>query len=66
MTINYGIARLQTAIKRFPVVKILVVGDVMMDEFIWGNVTRISPEAAGAGGGCGLRNQAIGRGGQCH
>lgn len=25
--------------------KILVVGDVMLDKFIWGNVTRISPEA---------------------
>lgn len=45
MAINYDIARLQAAIKRFPEVKILVVGDVMMDEFIWGNVTRISPEA---------------------
>lgn len=25
--------------------KILVVGDVMLDQFIWGNVSRISPEA---------------------
>lgn len=25
--------------------RILVVGDVMLDQFIWGNVTRISPEA---------------------
>src|SRR2546427_2862826 len=24
---------------------IVVLGDVMLDEFIWGNVTRISPEA---------------------
>jgi len=25
--------------------KILILGDVMLDEYIWGNVTRISPEA---------------------
>jgi len=25
--------------------KILIVGDVMVDEYLWGNVTRISPEA---------------------
>ena len=25
--------------------KIVVLGDVMLDEFIWGDVTRISPEA---------------------
>jgi D-beta-D-heptose 7-phosphate kinase/D-beta-D-heptose 1-phosphate adenosyltransferase len=32
-------------IKRFSGVKILVVGDIMLDRFIWGKVTRISPEA---------------------
>ncbi len=25
--------------------KIVVLGDLMLDEFIWGDVTRISPEA---------------------
>src|ERR1041385_2127375 len=25
---------------------VLVLGDVMLDEFVWGDVTRISPEAA--------------------
>src|ERR1051325_3254244 len=25
--------------------KVLVIGDVMLDQFIWGNVARISPEA---------------------
>jgi D-beta-D-heptose 7-phosphate kinase/D-beta-D-heptose 1-phosphate adenosyltransferase len=25
--------------------KIVVLGDVMLDEFVWGEVTRISPEA---------------------
>lgn len=32
-------------IGRFPSVRILVVGDIMLDEYIWGNVKRISPEA---------------------
>jgi rfaE bifunctional protein kinase chain/domain len=32
-------------LKRFPKVSILVVGDIMMDRFIWGKVSRISPEA---------------------
>lgn len=30
---------------RFRDCPILVVGDLMLDEFVWGNVTRISPEA---------------------
>lgn len=30
---------------RFAGKRVLVVGDVMLDEFIWGNVRRISPEA---------------------
>src|SRR2546427_12902235 len=34
--------RLLAAAKR---ARILVVGDVMLDQFIWGNVSRISPEA---------------------
>ena len=25
--------------------KIVILGDVMLDEFVWGEVTRISPEA---------------------
>jgi D-beta-D-heptose 7-phosphate kinase/D-beta-D-heptose 1-phosphate adenosyltransferase len=30
---------------RFPALKLLVVGDIMLDEFVWGRVKRISPEA---------------------
>jgi D-beta-D-heptose 7-phosphate kinase/D-beta-D-heptose 1-phosphate adenosyltransferase len=30
---------------RFPSQAVLVVGDVMLDRFVWGEVTRISPEA---------------------
>ena len=32
-------------IDNFPRSKVLVVGDLMVDQFIWGNVSRISPEA---------------------
>jgi rfaE bifunctional protein kinase chain/domain len=32
-------------IERFPACRLLVVGDIMLDEYIWGNVGRISPEA---------------------
>jgi D-beta-D-heptose 7-phosphate kinase/D-beta-D-heptose 1-phosphate adenosyltransferase len=37
--------RLQVLLQRFPKQRILVVGDVMLDHFIWGKVSRISPEA---------------------
>ncbi|MBI5341951.1 MAG: D-glycero-beta-D-manno-heptose-7-phosphate kinase [Deltaproteobacteria bacterium] len=32
-------------LEKFPAVRILVVGDIMLDEYIWGSVKRISPEA---------------------
>jgi rfaE bifunctional protein kinase chain/domain len=32
-------------ISKFKDVRILVIGDLMVDEYIWGNVSRISPEA---------------------
>lgn len=37
--------RLIQAIARFPRQRILVIGDLMLDTFIWGQVRRISPEA---------------------
>ena len=37
--------RLAEILGAFPRCKILVVGDLMLDEFLWGKVTRISPEA---------------------
>jgi D-beta-D-heptose 7-phosphate kinase/D-beta-D-heptose 1-phosphate adenosyltransferase len=37
--------RLSEAIGRFSQAKVLVLGDVMLDRFIWGAVRRISPEA---------------------
>lgn len=36
---------LKKIIRRFPRAKILVLGDLILDEYIWGNVHRISPEA---------------------
>lgn len=37
--------RLRKIIPKFSSVKILVIGDLILDEFIWGEVSRISPEA---------------------
>ncbi len=36
---------LKKVISRFPKARVLVVGDLILDEYIWGNVDRISPEA---------------------
>lgn len=36
---------LQQAIKKFSTVNVLVIGDIIVDHFIWGTVSRISPEA---------------------
>src|SRR5579872_7346750 len=38
-------ARLAALTARFAGKRILVIGDLMLDEFIWGRVSRISPEA---------------------
>lgn len=38
-------ARARELIGRFPSIRILVVGDLMLDEYLWGTVRRISPEA---------------------
>jgi D-beta-D-heptose 7-phosphate kinase/D-beta-D-heptose 1-phosphate adenosyltransferase len=40
-----GSLRVKEILNRFREARILVVGDIMMDRFIWGKVTRISPEA---------------------
>lgn len=36
---------LRAHVDKFPQAKIMVIGDVMIDHFIWGSVNRISPEA---------------------
>jgi D-beta-D-heptose 7-phosphate kinase/D-beta-D-heptose 1-phosphate adenosyltransferase len=38
-------ARLKPYIQRFPQVNVLVIGDLILDHYVWGLVSRISPEA---------------------
>src|SRR6266850_6932529 len=40
-----SVARLRQLLTAARKTRILVVGDIMLDHFIWGNVSRISPEA---------------------
>jgi D-glycero-beta-D-manno-heptose-7-phosphate kinase len=42
---RFSSQRLGEILGAFPRSKILVIGDLMLDEFLWGKVTRISPEA---------------------
>ncbi|MHB8844617.1 MAG: D-glycero-beta-D-manno-heptose-7-phosphate kinase [Nitrospirota bacterium] len=45
MTRSAENAKLLKIIDRFPKTRVLVVGDVVMDHYVWGSVSRISPEA---------------------
>lgn len=36
---------MQTFLNRFPGIRMLVIGDVILDHYIWGDVSRVSPEA---------------------
>jgi len=45
MQTDAGPKRYAALIARFSSQRVLVIGDLMLDEFIWGKVTRISPEA---------------------
>lgn len=42
---NYNIEELKHFIDRFTETSILVIGDLILDKYIWGDVSRISPEA---------------------
>ena len=42
---NYSRKELIEFIDRFPLSRIMVIGDIILDEYIWGDVARISPEA---------------------
>jgi len=42
---NMARPSLQKYLARFPASRVLVLGDVMVDEYVWGTVSRISPEA---------------------
>src|SRR3989344_4791617 len=37
--------RLLHYIEKFASARVMVIGDLMLDKFVWGDVTRISPEA---------------------
>ena len=43
--VNLNAKRVRNLLKAAKACRVLVVGDVMLDQFIWGNVARISPEA---------------------
>lgn len=42
---NYTEKLLKDSIDKFPKAKVLVIGDIILDKYVWGNVSRISPEA---------------------
>ncbi|MFA6637044.1 MAG: D-glycero-beta-D-manno-heptose-7-phosphate kinase [Candidatus Omnitrophota bacterium] len=42
---EYGFRSLERIVKKFPGKRLLVLGDLLLDQFIWGDVSRISPEA---------------------
>ncbi|MFW6147997.1 MAG: D-glycero-beta-D-manno-heptose-7-phosphate kinase [Thermodesulfobacteriota bacterium] len=42
---EFNLAALNEGINQFRSKSILVIGDIMLDQFIWGRVSRISPEA---------------------
>lgn len=42
---DYKVNEIKKHIDRFPETNILVIGDIIMDEYVWGDVSRISPEA---------------------
>ncbi len=39
------VTRLRGLVRRFAGTRVLVIGDLMLDQFVWGDVSRISPEA---------------------
>lgn len=45
IVLNYREDELKEYIDRFSQARVLVIGDIIMDKYIWGNVSRISPEA---------------------
>src|ERR1043166_6930618 len=45
MSNEYDAPRLSAVLAGFCEKRVLVIGDLMLDEFLWGKVSRISPEA---------------------
>ncbi|MFH1552090.1 MAG: D-glycero-beta-D-manno-heptose-7-phosphate kinase [Candidatus Omnitrophota bacterium] len=42
---RYRYSVLANIVKKFPKKRVMVIGDLLLDQFIWGEVSRISPEA---------------------
>lgn len=42
---KYDVANILKIVDRFSKTKILVIGDIIVDHFVWGKVSRLSPEA---------------------
>ncbi|TDJ15565.1 MAG: hypothetical protein E2O69_11890 [Deltaproteobacteria bacterium] len=42
---SLDLSRLESLLDGFARVRLLVFGDVVLDEYIWGDVERVSPEA---------------------
>src|SRR5688500_11841023 len=45
MTTSISLSRVRQILSAAAKTRVLVVGDVMLDQFLWGHVSRISPEA---------------------
>ena len=43
--VKFSVERLNKLFAEFPNQKIIVIGDIMLDRYLWGTVSRISPEA---------------------
>ena len=50
--LELDVERLLKLLELFDGVHLLVVGDVLLDEYLWGDAERISPDASRAGGSC--------------
>ena len=72
---KYKYSTLANVVKRFKGKKVLVIGDLLLDQFIWGDVSRISPEAPVPvvwvkndsfmpGGACNVANNVAALGGE--
>jgi rfaE bifunctional protein kinase chain/domain len=70
-------ARLERILDRFAGIELLVLGDVVLDEYLWGDVDRVSPEApvpvvhlrdesTVLGGAGNVVRNVIALGGRCH
>jgi rfaE bifunctional protein kinase chain/domain len=43
--LTLSVRRLERCVRDFPRLRLLVIGDAMLDEYLWGDVERVNPEA---------------------